>query len=88
MAGVDGPCSLLEAPLVCCSYCQDPALGKDEAKGPFPAIPRLGGLVGPREMLLVDLRAEPRPLSLLSRTRHGHMFPVATHISITFPMVL
>lgn len=44
-----------------------------------------GGLGGPREMLLVDLRAEPRSLSLHSRTCHGYRFPVATGISITFP---
>lgn len=49
MAGVDGPCSLSEAPLVCC-YCQDPGPNWARgSKGAFPAIPRLGGVVGSRD---------------------------------------
>lgn len=62
--------------------------GQGRSKGVFPATPRLESLVRSREMLLSDLGAEPRPLSLHSRTcNKGFQSEHASH-RVTFPMVL
>lgn len=49
--------------------------GQEEAKGPFLLFLDLGVWWAPG-MLLVDLRAGPRPLSLHSRTCNRQRFPV------------